>query len=289
MKKLFICLLACVVAVFAYVPEADARRMGGGSSFGMQRNVTPPAQRAPSAAPQRSNTTPAATPKSRSWLGPIAGIAAGLGLAALFSHLGLGEEMASFFMLLLLVFAGVMLFRFIMRKMNGAQNPAGAQRMQYASAGSAPQYEAPQPQTAFDMPNAGASTAAGSAGSIPADFDAEAFAREAKIQFIRLQAAHDAGNLDDIRAFTTPEVFAEIHMQMSEHQGEQSTTDVIDLAAEVLDVATEADRHIVSVHFHGNLREERDAPPAPFDEIWHMTKPLHGGSGWLIAGIQQMS
>ena len=280
MKKLFVCLLACVVAVFAYVPDADARRMGGGSSFGMQRSAKPPAQRAPSAAP-------AAAPQSRSWLGPIAGIAAGLGLAALFSHLGLGEEMASFFMLLLLVFAGVMLFRFIMRKMRGAQNPAGAQRMQYASAGSAPQYEAQrQPQPVVDMHNAGTSNAT---GSIPADFDAAAFAREAKIQFIRLQAAHDAGNLDDIRAFTTPEVFAEIRMQMNEHQGEQNTTDVIDLAAEVLDVTTEADRHIVSVRFHGNLREERDAAPSPFDEIWHMTKPLHGGSGWVIAGIQQTS
>ena len=84
MKKFFICLLASVVAVLAYVPEADARRMGGGSSFGMQRSVKPPAQRAPAAAPQR-NATPATAPKSRSWLG-IAGIAAELGLA-LFSHL----------------------------------------------------------------------------------------------------------------------------------------------------------------------------------------------------------
>ena len=103
------------------------------------------------------------------------------------------------------------------------------------------------------------------------------------------QVDGSVADASQIRAFTTPEVFAEIRMQMSEHQGEQSTTDVIDLAAEVLDVATEADRHIVSVRFHGNLREERDAPPAPFDEIWHMTKPLHGGSGWLIAGIQQTS
>ena len=207
------------------------------SSFGMQRSVKPPAQRAPAAAPQR-NATPATAPKSRSWLG-IAGIAAELGLA-LFSHLRWAP--AGFWAPFILS----------MMKRN--------------------------------------STATSDAGSIPADFDAEAFARDAKIQFIRLQAAHDAGNLDDIRAFTTPEVFAEIRMQMSEHQGEQSTTDVIDLAAEVLDVATEADRHIVIVRFHGNLREEReerDAPPAPFDEIWHMTKPLHGGSGWLIAGIQR--
>jgi predicted lipid-binding transport protein (Tim44 family) len=55
----------------------------------------------------------------------------------------------------------------------------------------------------------------------------------------------------------------------------------------VLDVATEADRQIVSVRFHGLIREEADAPAVPFDEVWHLVKPADGSREWAIAGIQQ--
>ena len=120
-----------------------------------------------------------------------------------------------------------------------------------------------------------------------AGFDAEGFARQAKLNFIRLQAANDAGNLDDLREFTTPEVFAEICMQLNERRGSEQRTDIVELNADVIDVAEEDNRYIVSVHFTGQLREEADAVPAPFDEIWHLTKPLSGSGGWLIAGIQQ--
>ena len=62
---------------------------------------------------------------------------------------------------------------------------------------------------------------------------------------------------------------------------------MVELNADVIDVAEEDNRYIVSVRFTGLLREEADAAPAPFDEIWHLTKPRNGSGGWLIAGIQQ--
>ncbi|MFB1029940.1 MAG: Tim44-like domain-containing protein, partial [Thauera sp.] len=118
-------------------------------------------------------------------------------------------------------------------------------------------------------------------------FDTEGFARQAKLNFIRLQAANDAGNLDDLREFTTPEVFAELCMQLNERKGAEQRTDVVELNAEVIDVAEENDRYVVSVRFSGLLREQADAAPEAFDEIWHLSKPLAGSAGWLIAGIQQ--
>jgi len=27
---------------------------------------------------------------------------------------------------------------------------------------------------------------------------------------------------------------------------------------------------------------------APFEEIWNLSKPVDGGKGWTIAGIQQL-
>ena len=112
--------------------------------------------------------------------------------------------------------------------------------------------------------------------------------RNAKVNFIRLQAANDAGNLDDIREFTAPEMFAEIKMGIDERKGAKQTTDVVQLDAEVLDVTEEANRYIVSVHFNGLIREEDGAAAQPFAEVWHMTKPRDGSRGWVLAGIQQV-
>ena len=112
--------------------------------------------------------------------------------------------------------------------------------------------------------------------------------RNAKLNFVRLQAAFDAGNGDDLRQFTTPEVFAELKLQLDERGRSKQQTDVVELQAEVLDVTTEPTRYVVSVRYHGQLREEPDAAPQPFDEVWHLTKPVSGSGGWMVAGIQQM-
>ena len=130
---------------------------------------------------------------------------------------------------------------------------------------------------------------AGSAGAsnIPAGFDVDGFVRNAKVGFIRLQAAHDAGDLADIREFTSPEMFAEIRMDLDQRNGLPQKTDVVSLNAEILAVEEERQRHVVSVRFTGLLREEADAAPVAIDEIWHLTKPVNGQGGWVLAGIQQ--
>ncbi|MEW6589556.1 MAG: Tim44-like domain-containing protein [Pseudomonadota bacterium] len=275
MKTFLISLFAVVLSFGFVAPEAEAKRMGGGKSFGMQRSA--PAKQDAAPAPQRQQQagTPAqASPQKRSWMGPIAGLAAGLGLAALFSHLGLGEEMASFLMLALLAFAAFMLFRFFMRR--NAPQPA----MQYAG------MPATGPAAAFD-PLPGAPATGHAARSFPPGFDAAAFAREAKLNFIRLQAAFDAGNLDDLRAFTSPEVFAELSMQIAERGAAAQATDVVQVDADVLEALDEAGRHVVSVRFTGLVREADGEAAHPFDEVWHLTKPASGAGGWVIAGIQQ--
>ena len=273
MKRILISLFALFLSFGFAVEHAEAKRMGSGKSFGMQRST--PAKQNVAATPQRQQ--PGAAPKKNSWMGPIAGLAAGLGLAALFSHLGMGAEMANFMMLALLALAAFMLFRWFMRR-----NAPAAPAMQYAGM----PHTAP---AAFDQTPAslGSAYATASDSNFPPGFDAEAFAREAKLNFIRLQAAFDARNLDDIRSFTAPEIFAEISMQLAERGDAQQTTDVMQLNAEVLEAVDEGNYHIVSVRFTGLVREEDDAAPVALDEIWHLSKPIAGQGGWLIAGIQQ--
>lgn len=282
MKNLFVSVFMLVFAFAGVIPEAEARRMGGGGSFGMQRQANPaPAPRPPAASPQQSpnRQQPGAAPASaggRSWMGPIAGLAAGLGIAALFSHLGLGEELASFVLLALLAFGAIIAFRLLMRRGSRNGEPAG---MQYAGQAAG--------RSAFTSPVLEKAAVPAGSGSNRERFDSEAFARQAKVQFIRLQAAHDAGDLEDIRGFTTPEVFAEIRQQMAERGSAAQNTDVVDLNAEVVEVAEESGRYVVSVRFTGLVREEAGSAPVAFDEVWHLVKPVSGGSGWLIAGIQQ--
>jgi predicted lipid-binding transport protein (Tim44 family) len=288
MKNFVLMAAALVLGFTLQIGDAEAKRLGGGSSAGMQRQSVAPsaAKQAPAAAPSAPAGAPAAQPK-RSWMGPLAGLAAGLGLAALASHFGFGEGLANMMMIGLLVMAVVMVIGYFMRKKAAATQQGG---MQYAGAGA--NYGANAPRQPDFMPAGGSAAAAPVAastgtGNIPADFDVESFVRNAKVNFIRLQASNDAGNLDDIREFTSPEMFAEIKLGMSERGATKQETDVAQLNGEVLDVAEEANRYIVSIRFTGLISEEKGAAPAPFDEIWHMTKPTDNSRGWVLAGIQQ--
>ena len=346
---------ALVVALATSTPMlSEAKRLGSGKSQGMQRSA--PAQPAPQtpppkqAAPQQTAPTPAAAPAAagataaaaaapakRSWMGPIAGLAAGLGLAALMSHLGMGEAFANFLMLALLAVAAVFLIAFLMRRFGrGArQEPALATAGASASgspAGWSPVNEqaAPQPATmepaaatttqrsAFtpdsadvsvtgqplrplggtgeiapssvnveqtDVPQAVAATQTGP--KLPEGFDLPAFERVAKMIFIRLQAANDARDLDDLRQFTTPEMFAAIRLEIQERGTAAQQTDVERVDAQVIDYAAEDGRQIVSVRFQGLVREEADASAVAFDEVWHLVKPEGDVGTWAIAGIQQ--
>lgn len=280
MLRIFPALLAIFIGFALPMHDAEAKRFGGGKSSGMQRQITPqgaPAKNA--AAPTQNNAGAAAQSGKRNWLGPVAGLAAGLGLAALASHFGFGEEMANFMMIALLVMAAIFAFKWLTRK---RQQPA----MQYAGMGAGGGVTPFPTQT---MAGGSAAPVAAAQATLPAGFDAEAFTRQAKLNFIRLQAAYDAGNLDDIREFTTPEMFAEIKLQLTERGDAAQQTDVTMLNAEVLECAEEGNRYLVSVRFHGLIREETNGPAADFNEIWHLSKPADGSHGWAVAGIQQLN
>ncbi len=275
MKRFLMLLTIALTSASLFAATAEAKRFGGGGSIGKQRAMTPQqAPKAPAAAPaQAPSATPA--PAGNKWLGPLAGLAIGAGLGALFASMGLGEGMGTILMIILGGMAVMFLISMLRKKQH---QPA----MQYAGAG-AP-YNEPQP---VRQPLAGTAAQAKSSESIPADFPVESFLRSAKTSFIRLQAANDRKDLNDIREYTTPEMFAEISMQMQERDDAPQKTDVIAINGELLEVAEENDWAIATVRFTGQLRESNGTPES-VDEIWHVQKNLRDDkSVWLLAGIQQ--
>ena len=306
-----IAMVGLIVAGSVASLDAEARRMGGGRSFGRQSNTVQhqaaPSQPSPTnpAMQQRAQPapapapTPAAQPNRSRWLGPIAGLAAGLGIAALLSHFGLGGAfagaMANIIVIALLAMIGIWLIRrFIGRKRDTSQ-PAYAGQSPSLNSGATgytqePRYSAP-PTGSYLEPQGNPLTtpSVNATPSVPAGFDSEAFLRNAKVYFVRLQAAWDAGNMDDIREFTTPEMFAEIRVDLASRGTQSNQTDVVQLNADLLGVEERANEYFASVRFSGLIREAPGAAAEPFVEVWNLSKANRAGEGWLLAGIQQLA
>lgn len=306
MKKVVMGVMVAIMAVSIGLSSAEAKRMGSGNSVGKQSQSVSqgaPAQSAQSpaamqsAAPARPGATPAAAaPKPASpWKGMLGGALLGLGLGAMLSGMGIGGGLASMISTMLMVgllaMAGLFIYRMLKRKSDSADaRPAFAAAPASFTPEIGSQVEAVRPvalQSA--QPAASSGAVIDAPWGVPADFDTPAFLRHAKTYFIRLQAAWDKADVNDIREFTTPEMFAELRMQIQERGASANHTDVVTLDAQLLGMENSGADHLASVKFSGMIRETLDAPAEAFAEVWNLTKPTSGQGGWTLAGIQQLS
>ncbi|MCW5621955.1 MAG: Tim44 domain-containing protein [Burkholderiales bacterium] len=298
------------------IPDADARRLGGGKSFGRQSQQAAPPSQPPArnsvgqqggqqatpaqAAPTQATPATAGKPAAGAaggnrFLGPLAGLAAGLGIAALLAHLGLigpfAEFLAALLMVGLLVLAGLFIWRMLRGGMGGRREVSQrTMEPAYQSPSIARSQEAP---LAVDMARPG-SVAASLGGSshilrapgVPEDFDVAAFLRNAKVHFHRLQTAWERKDVEDLNEFTTHEVLAELRMQMAEEDGDHS--EIVALDADLLGIEEGPSDYLASVRFSGNVRHAGADVPEAFQEVWNLSKRKDGRSGWLLAGVQQI-
>ena len=286
--KILISALALFFGLAMVGIEAEAaKRLGGGKSMGTQRNMTQQAapkapaqqqQAQQSGAPAQQPAAAAAQPAGNKWLGPLAGLAMGAGLMALFMNNGIAGALSG--LLLAAAIAAVAMLAFRALRGRTAQAP-----MQYAGhQGSA----APEPLAmggGAPAPHSVAATA--TTDRWPADFNAAEFIRHARLNFVRLQEAHDARDSTALADFLTADLLAEVQNQWQSEGAANGKTDVVTLESEVLDVVNEGLLHVVSVRFSGLIREDGAADPQQFAEIWHLEKPMRGSTGWLVSGIQQ--
>src|SRR5258705_9841261 len=201
MGKWLLAICVAIMGATLVATEADAKRLGGGRSVGAQRNVTPaPAKPAQQAAPQQAPQAQPAQQGSR-W-GMLGGILGGLALGGLLGYLFSGSGLGGILLLALLAFGAVLAFRAFARR---------GQQAQVAGMGN----------ETLAVPERLLSGGAVAPGAVvPAGFDTAGFLRPAKMNFIKLHVANDSGKLDEIREFTTHEMFDELRRDI--HAGQQT-------------------------------------------------------------------
>ena len=283
MTKWLLTLMMVILGGAIVATDVEAARLGGGRSIGVQRSqTTPPASTPAKPAQQQAAPTQAPQPAPASglsrWLPMLGGLALGGLLGSMFG--GFGGGLGGILLVALLAIGAVLVFRaFAQRRTEEAPRP-----LQFAGLGGAPVGAMPPAQV-----SGGSGAAPAGSPGVPAGFDTAGFLRGAKMNFAKLQVANDLGNLDEIREFTTPEMYDVLQRDAAERHGQAAQqTDVVNLDAELLEVATEGDKHRASVRFSGMIREAPGSASEGFEEVWNLVKPADGSTGWLLAGIQQM-
>ncbi len=327
MNKFLTLMLAGVLALGSLNAEA-ARRIGGGKSIGQQSSnvtqreavrpqapVAPTQQAAPAPAPTaKPAPAPAQAAPKKPWGAMLGGLAAGLGLAWLAHSLGFGEAFGNVLLVMLLAMVAIAVIGMVMRRRSGAPQMAYQGAGAGASADQPVSFKQYKPEkvgndasarpwesqpTYFDSSapaETGSMIGAGLRGpqgwGIPADFDVAGFVDAAKRNFITLQDAWDRSDIGLLRSMMTDTMVAEIRSQLAEREtqfpGQANKTEVVMLEAQLLGIEDMTDAYMASVEFNGMIREEPSAGPSPFREVWNMTKPKSGGSGWLVAGVQAL-
>lgn len=302
------------------------RSIGKQSGNVTQREAAPPAPAAPGVAPAQQSAAQSARPATpppatapakpaRPWGGILGGLAAGLGLAWLAHSLGLGAAMGQVLLVALLALLALAVFGMVMR---GRRAPGPAMAGGYASPPPAELATTPRQYSpdkvgndasarpwergsmAFDAAKAagggiqiGSALAGPQGWGIPAGFDVPGFVGAAKRNFLTLQDAWDRADIPTLRSMMTDEMLAEIRSQLAEREkhldGQPNRTDVVMLEAQLLGIEDLGNDYMASVEYSGMIREQPSAGPSPFREVWNMTKPKSGASGWLVAGVQALA
>lgn len=278
-RFLGIAMVLCLALTFSF--EAQAKRFGGGKSFGsapshQARQATPPAQSA-AQAPGRQQPAAAASGASR-WLGPLAGLAAGGLLASMF--MGDGFEGLQIMDLLIFGLIAFLLLRFLAAR-------RAQQQPQTAAAGAPYQREMPAGAAPSSIFGGAAAAVARPVIDAPAWFNEQSFIAAGREHFMNLQQHWDADEMDKIAEFVTPQLLDFLKRERAElGEGFQSTY-IDDLDVRLEGVDDNAEKTVATLTFSGVSKTSRFDQGEPFSESWRLERAQGDNQPWLIAGIRQ--
>ncbi len=288
MRILTIC-CALMIGMTASIDYAEAKRFGGGGSFGKMFSTPKRVAPAPKpVSPTKSTTNQTGTTaKPKPGMGGMLGglLAGGILGAMFFGGAFDGIQMMDILIIGLIAFV---LFRFLGRMKQPQQKP------QYAG-GHQPDSQPPQQrQTAdtgagnFEPTPLMSNSLAEAELELPAWFDKDAFMEGARQHFSGLQQAWNRNDLEQVREYCDADFFTMLEAEREKLGAAELDNEVVSVMAEVIGFAERSDRAELSINFYGWMREGTDAQTTEFNEIWHLTRDMaEAEADWFIVGIEQ--
>lgn len=303
MKKMSVIVFSLFMGVFMTVgaiSDAEAKRMGGGKSFGSKSFQNKPAKRT-STAPSKAQTQNADKKAALAKKGGMMGLLGGLMIGGLLGAMFFGGAFENINFMDILLFAGIafILFKLISsrRRQNQPETANGApippedanndniQTRQASNdfgggnADSTNNVIHEEPENMLER------------GKIPRSFDQKSFLTGAENVYTLLQKAWDNGDLADLRQFCNDEVFGELQDQIRARTG-NSTTEIIALKSELVNFTKSGNRTEVTVIFHAELNEHdnnEQTSNTHIQEAWYFVRPDNRNEhNWLLDAIQQL-
>jgi predicted lipid-binding transport protein (Tim44 family) len=131
---------------------------------------------------------------------------------------------------------------------------------------------------------------------LPPGLDVEHFLGLARMSFLHLQAAWDAGDMGALERLTTGPLRAELREQLQTRGEAANRTEVLDLQATLLAFEELQEAFVASIEFTGVIREAHDAAAADFRELWLLThlkaddiSPDTSPQAWQLAQVQALA
>ncbi|MBS7662665.1 TIM44-like domain-containing protein [Pseudomonas lalucatii] len=276
-RFLSIALAMCLSLGLTMSFEAEAKRLGGGKSFGsapshQTRQTAPQSQ--PAATAPTAGRQPAAASGASRWLGPLAGLAAGGLLASMF--MGDGFEGLQIMDMLIFGLIAFLLFRFL----------AARRKSQPAMAGGAP-YQREMPTAATPVFGSGASAAIKPVINAPAWFNEQSFVAAGREHFLSLQQHWDAGEMEQIAEFVTPQLLEFLKRERAELGDGFQSTYIDNLEVQLDGVDDMSDKTVATLTFSGLSKTSRFDQGEAFSESWRLERAVGDNQPWLVAGIRQ--
>lgn len=273
--------MAITMSLMIASPDADARRLGGGKSFGKMFKTNPVQQKqAPVGAGAASQKAVQGSNKRGIMGGMLGGLLVGGLLASLFGGAFEGIQMMDILIFGLIAYFALKWFR----KMNQAK--AQAQEHQHAFVGGMPNFGQQTPKQ-----STGSSLVTGDAINdvplkLPRDFDAESFIKGALGHYRTIQDAWNANDLSTIEEYVSPDIYDQLLAERQSLGGEQHT-EILILDAAIVRADYNNSYAQLSLQFTGQCRDEVEQSEDNIMDIWHLQRDLSvDASPWLIIGIE---
>lgn len=283
-------LILALAIWYALSEVAEAARLGGGRSFGSRPSYQRSAP-APSPSPTSPQMSPGQVapqmPGAASGMGRWGGMLGGMLMGGLLGSLlfGGGLHGAGGIGLLDIALLGgglYLLMRFLRARRMAAEAPSAGGSMAF-DRGPAQGWGTSGYDPAAD-PRGGREAAP----AVPPGFDTEEFLKGAKAIYTRLQAAWDKRELEDIREFTAPAVFAEIQQQ-AQDDPTPGRTELLMISPRLLEVREVDGQTVASVLYDVMMRETATEMGRQVREIWHFSRDTGNSKAfWVLEGIQQV-